>query len=108
MPFDALTVAKELIPLLRGSVAAVAVNDSDLARQIRRAATSIALNLSEGRERAGRDRLHLYRIALGSAAEVVTALELASGWGYLEPDALAPALAALDRVRAMLWRLTRA
>ena len=107
MPFDALTTALALIPHLRGPVAEIARRDPDLARQIRRAASSIALNLTEGRERVGGDRLHHYRIALGSASEVIAALSLAEGWGHVEAEELADARATLDRIRAMTWRLTR-
>ncbi len=105
MPFDALETSLALIPLLREPVARVARVDSDLARQIRRAASSVALNVAEGRRRRGGDRLHLWRVAAGSAAEVATALRVALGWGYLD-DADEP-LAVLDRLLAMLHRMTR-
>ena len=39
--------------------------------------------LDEGSQRTGRDRFHLYRVAAGSAAEVRTALALATTWGYI-------------------------
>jgi four helix bundle protein len=107
MPFDALRLALALIALLKKPVAKIQIKDPDLARQIRRAASSIPLNLTEGRERVGRDRLHLYRIALGSASEVIAALGVAEGWGHVEPEDVAEPLAALDRIRAMTWRLTR-
>ena len=54
----------------------------------------------------GRDRFHLYRVAAGSAAEVRTALALAANWGYIAQPQAAPAHALLDRVVAILWRLT--
>ncbi len=104
--FDALKLALALIALLRKVLAKIAARDQDLARQIRRAASSIPLNIAEGRERVGRDRPHHYRIALGSTAEVVAALRVAEGWGYVEPEDLVEVLAVIDRVRAMLWRLT--
>ena len=106
MPFDALTVSQDLIAELAGPVAAIARSDADLARQLRRAASSIALNLAEGRQRAGRDGAHLYRVAAGSAAEVTAALDVAVAWRYLDADTRARLDAPLDRVRAMLWRLT--
>jgi len=54
--------------------------DPDLCRQMRRAASSVAMCLDEGSQRTGRDRFHLYRVAAGSAAEVRTALALATTW----------------------------
>lgn len=80
--------------------------DPDLCRQIRRAASSVAMCLDEGSQRTGRDRFHLYRVAAGSAAEVRTALVLATTWGYIGQPQAASAHALLDRIVAILWRLT--
>ncbi len=81
--------------------------DPSLAVQLRRAAASVSLNLAEGRRRTGKDRdSHLWRVAAGSANEVVAALRVAEAFGYLTDDAAAPSLALCDRVLAMLWRLT--
>ena len=107
MPFDLLTQALSLIPLLKKPCEKIARRDPDLARQVRRAGSSVPLNVSEGRRRLGRDRAHLFRIALGSASEVSTALEVAVGWGYLERSEIAEVLAVLDRIRAMAWRPSR-
>jgi len=104
--FDAYEVSVELISALRDVVAVVARHDPDLARQLRRAATSVPLNVAEGNRRAGRDRLHLFRVADGSAREVVAGLEAAAAWGYLDAAAVSPAFALADRVAAMLWKLT--
>jgi hypothetical protein len=49
----------------------------------------------------------VFRIAAGSADEARTALEVAVAWGDLGSERVAPALALLDRVLAMLWKLTR-
>ena len=76
--FDAYEVSVELISALRGVVAVIARHDPDLARQLRRAATSVPLNLAEGNQRAGRDRLHLFRVADGSAREVLASLDAAA------------------------------
>jgi four helix bundle protein len=102
--FEAYEVALELVRAMRPVVEAVARHDRELAIQMRRAASSVPLNIAEGSQRAGKDRLHHYRIAAGSAAEVASALRVASAWGY---SGEAPAAAKLaDRVGAMLWRLT--
>ena len=45
-------------------------------------------------------------MAAGSAAEVGTALALATTWGYVAQAQAAPAYALLDRIVAILWRLT--
>ena len=67
----------------------------------------MALNIGEGRRRTGKDRLHLWRVAAGSADEVATALRVAEAFGYLREGDVAAPLKLCDRVLAMLWRLTR-
>ncbi len=104
--FEAFNVALELVHAVRGPVAAIAVRDPDLARQLRRAASSVPLNVSEGNGRRGGDRLHLWRVAAGSAREVAAALRVAEAWGHADAASIAPALALCDRMAAMLWRLT--
>jgi four helix bundle protein len=106
MAFDALTIAIELVGALREPVARLARSDRNLADQVRRAASSVALNIAEARRRDGRDRTHLLRVAAGSAAEVRAALDVAAAWGHLDVASLASAGALLDRELAMLWRLT--
>jgi four helix bundle protein len=103
--FDVLETILELIRLLRRLIADLARQDRDLARQIRRAANGMLLNTSEARQRAGGDRLHLYRTGLGSACEVSDALRAAVAWGFVREADVAPLEARLDRIRAMLWRL---
>ena len=77
-----------------------------LADEVARAAESIALNVSEARQRAGLDRADLFRRAAGSASELTTALRIARARGCITPAEFAAVDAVLDRVRAMLWRLT--
>ncbi len=107
MPFDAFDVALEMIRQLREPIATITQRDPALAQQLRRAAASVPLNLSEGRRRSGRDRIHLWRVAAGSADEVVASLRVAEAWGHVDDACIAPALGLCDRVLAMLWRLTR-
>ena len=77
---------------------------ADLADQIHRAASGVALNLCEGqRLTAGNQRRH-YELAHGSANEVKGALDLAEAWGWVA-DTTAPRRT-LDRLLALLWRLT--
>jgi len=107
MSFQALDVALELVSSLRQPVGVLATRDPSLADQVRRAASSVALNLGEGRRRVGRDRVQHFRIAAGSAEEARTALRVALAWGHLGSAQVGDALALCDRVLAMLWRLTR-
>jgi four helix bundle protein len=106
MSFDAFDVSLQLVRSLRQPLKQVQAFDASLATQIRKAAASVPLNLNEGRRRRGGDRLHLWRVAAGSADEVRACLLVAQAWGYLEADALEEPLALLDRVLAMSWRLT--
>lgn len=106
MDFQALEISLQLISALRTPISRLQTLDPALASQLRRAATSVPLNLNEGRRRVGRDRLHLWRIAAGSADEVRASLRVALAWGYIEPELLTEPLALVDRVLAMLWRMT--
>jgi four helix bundle protein len=66
------------------------------------------MNVSEGNQRRGADRSQCFRIAAGSAAETRTALEVACAWGYVDAQTTHTASELLDRVVAILWRLTNA
>ena len=76
-----------------------------LADQVIRSASSVPANLSEGHGRSGRDRMHHWRIAYGSAKEVDTHLRLLMGTGSIECSRTDEALQLFDDVRAITWRL---
>ena len=104
--FHVLEVSVALIECLKQPLKTLRSRDANLYRQIRTAASSIALNIAEGNRRQGLDRLHCFRIAAGSAEEVRTALRVAAAWGDLAGDAATQAFQCLDRILAMLHRLT--
>jgi four helix bundle protein len=80
--------------------------DRDLGNQLRRAASSVALNIAEGSGSHGGTRLARYRTALGSARETVACLDVATALGYVEGvDGLLASR--LDEVQAMLVALVR-
>ncbi len=106
-PFEALEIALAAVRSLRPLVMSIRRRDSRLATQIRDAASSVALNLGEGNRRAGGDRLHLWRVASGSAEEVRTALRVAMAWGYIAERQVREAQQRIDHVQAVLWKLTR-
>jgi four helix bundle protein len=106
MAFEVLEVALQMVGSLREPLAALERRDPSLAGQVRRAAASVPLNIGEGRGRVGKDRVHLWRVAAGSADEVATALRVGEAFGYVRGSELAASLELCDRVLAMLWRLT--
>ena len=106
MCFQTLELSLEIIHNLRKPVHKLRNCDDKLADQIRRAGSSISLNLAEGNRRVGKDRQHFWRIAAGSADEVRTALRVAEAWGYLGASEIGQPLELLDSCLAMLWRLT--
>ena len=106
MTFQAFEVALEIVRSLEQSLAVLDRRDPDLARQLRRAAASVPLNVSEGNRRRGKDRIHLWRVAAGSADEVAASLRVAEAFGYVQAAGTARSLELCDRVLAMLWRLT--
>jgi len=69
---------------MRGIVAAIEKRDPDLARQLRRAASSVVLNLAEGSGSFGRMRTARYRTALGSARETLACLRVAEAFAYVQ------------------------
>jgi four helix bundle protein len=80
--------------------------DRDLGNQLRRAASSVALNIAEGSGSHGGTRLARYRTALGSARETVACLDVATALGYVE--GVDTHLASrLNSVQAMLVALVR-
>jgi four helix bundle protein len=83
--------------------AQIDAHDRDLARQLRRAASSVALNISEGSGSRGGTRRERYHNALGSARESGTCLDVAVALGYVE-QIDAGLLDRLDHVTATLVR----
>ena len=102
----AYDIALEVIASLRSVVAVIRVRDAKLAQQIIASASSVAANVAEGNRRVGRDRLHLFRIAAGSADETRAHLQVALAWGWIEAKGAAQALRLIDRELGLLWGLT--
>ena len=107
MSFVAYDVSLDALRALRPLLERVAARDAALAEQLRKAAASVPLNLAEGRRRRGRDRTHSFRVAAGSAAESLAALDVADALGYVDAADAVVARAHLDRVLALTWPLVR-
>ena len=102
-----LRIYSKVLHLLRDLkpvIAQIEVHDRDLARQLRRAATSVALNMSEGAGNSGGTRRERYRSALGSARESEACLDAAVALGYVE-QIDAGLQDRLDHVRAVLVKV---
>jgi len=102
---DVHSVALEAAGLSIALVTRVPAPLKSIAYQVIRSASSVPANLSEGHGRAGRDRLHHWRIAYASAREVDTHLRLLAQAGAVDKTRTNAALELFDRVRAMTWRL---
>lgn len=105
--FAALELSLNVLEAVAPLEAKLKARRKSLADEVCRAAESVALNLAEGRQRAGLDRADFYRRAAGSASELTTALRIARARAYVTDADFAAVDAPLDRVRAILWRLTR-
>ena len=95
-----------MLERLNINIAAIERHDTDLARQLRRAAASVTLNIAEGSYARGRNRSALYNVALGSAKEVRACLDVARAFGYV-PAVDESIAAKLNVICAVLYRLTR-
>ena len=98
----------DTIGLLQPLAQRIAKRDRSLAHQVRRAASSVALNIGEAEYSDQGNRGARFHTAAGSAGETRTALEVAVAWGYLDRAQAETALDNLDHLVAALWRLNRA
>jgi len=82
----------------------IEAHDRDLARQLRRASSSVVLNISAGSASSAGTRRERYRNALGSARETGACLDAAMALGYVEAVD-AGLLDARHKVRATLVKV---
>jgi len=77
------SVILEVVGELRPVIGQIERCDSDLARQMRRAASSVALNTAEGMYSQGKNRGARYHNALGSMRETLACIEVGVALGYV-------------------------
>jgi four helix bundle protein len=104
--FQLETLTLEAIKALKPIVRSISAHDRNLADQLKRAATSMALNVSESSYTKGGNRKAQLHVAAGSANESRAALRVACAWGYVDERDTAQAEAKLDHCIAVLWKLT--
>jgi len=102
---DAFQVSLQLVSLVSNLTPCRGA--SDAFDQLRRASTSIALNIAEGVGKHGRDRVRFYEIARGSALECAAALRVLQIQRALSLDAHEAGHAFCERLYAMLTRMVR-
>jgi four helix bundle protein len=76
------TLILDTIRVLQPMIERIERKDPDLGRQMKRAASSVALNVCEGSYSRGGNRQVRYHSALGSARETLACLEVAAVLGY--------------------------
>lgn len=97
----------ELIEKLRPLVPRIKAKDKGLADQIQRAASSVALNIGEAAYSDPGNRRARFHTAAGSAGETLAAVRVAVAWGIVAKAEGQAAVALLDRILPILWKLTR-
>ena len=96
-----LALLRQLPPVL----AVIERRDVDLARQLRRALQSVALNMCEASGNEGGTRRQRFLSALGSLRESIAALEVAEALGYVVlPKVLLPELGGVVGTLVVLVR----
>jgi four helix bundle protein len=97
----------QVITLVEPLVLVIRRKDRDLASQVRRAVSSVGLNIAEGfGSAAGNQRLR-FQSARGSLYEAQAGLRMAVAWRYLSAADTTPALAALDHLGGRIYGLLR-
>ena len=102
---NAYRMALQLLEALRPLLDEIGRCDRDLADQLRRAASSVVLNMAEAEGVAGRNRIVRRRTALGSLYEVRGALDVAAAFGYVARGDAERADAIAYAIGGALYRL---
>ncbi len=83
--------------------------DQGLSHQVQRAAVSIASNIAEGDDRdSNKEAIRFFHIARGSAAEVITQLNIAYRIGYISKEVFIKTENFTEKIRASLTKLIHA
>jgi four helix bundle protein len=106
---DVYTAAVDFVVLAHGILSSLPSGHGDLADQLRRAATSIALNIAEGAgEYSKAEKARFYRIARRSATECAAVLDVSMRLEIATAASCQPARDLLLRIVSMLVNMGRA
>ena len=107
MAFQVSELSIELVEALVPLMPRIRQRDKALAEQLSRAANSISLNCGEAEfSDPGNRRARLFTAA-GSAGETRNGLRLAAAWRIVPARDAETALELLQRIVAILWKMTR-
>jgi four helix bundle protein len=95
--------AMRVVRSVAGVAETIGRHDRDLLSQLKRATSSVPLNVAEGLGHKGGNREQRFHTALGSAREVAACLDVAVAWGYVGGDA--EVIDEVDHLVCMLYRL---
>ncbi|MGO8997795.1 MAG: four helix bundle protein [Polyangiaceae bacterium] len=98
-------VILDVVRGLRPVIGEIERKDPDLGRQMRRATSSVALNVSEGMYSRGRSQAARYHTAMGSMRETLSCIEVGIALGYVNAVE-ATLLDQIDRIVATLYKLS--
>ena len=99
------SLALEMVASVYRLADVVGRRDRDLARQMRRAAASVVLNMAEGMYSQGGRKVSRYFDSMGSARETVACLHVCVATRQLAQMKVDADLARLDRIIGGLYRL---
>ena len=105
---DVYLAALDMVAVTQGVATAFPPGNGDLADQLRRATTSIALNIAEGAGEYSRaDKARFYRMAKRSATECAAVLDVAHRLDIITPGRFDEGRAVLFRIVSMLVKMVR-
>ena len=100
-------VILEWLESLPPVIGAIRRHDSNLADQLRRSSTAVALNVAEGSGACGGDKRRAYRVALREMREAIACVQIAMRLRYVDRTTSPTDLDRQSRIVATLVRLAR-
>lgn len=107
MAFQLEELSLEFIAALVPLMPRIKQRDKNLEDQLRRAASSIGLNVAEAAFSDPGNKRARFHTAAGSAREAQHALRQAITWRIVKAEDAEQALGLVRRIVAILWRITR-
>jgi four helix bundle protein len=105
--YEVLEEAVAIVEMARPLVELIRRKDRDLASQVRRAVSSITLNLGEAFGNAGGNSRLRFETARGSLYEAQMGIRTAVAWGYFTSDLCREILVVMDALGARVYGLAK-